>query len=84
MYIYIYIFMIKVEPILEVLVGKTLEQALIEVMEEEELEMLRKHQVNIGEIPLYILNIKIFIKFIYINFYINHIFVNYIYIFNTL
>jgi len=76
--------MIKVEPILEVLVGKTLEQALIEVMEEEELEMLRKHQVNIGEIPLYILNIKIFIKFIYINFYINHIFVNYIYIFNTL
>ncbi|ORY40862.1 radial spoke 3 [Neocallimastix californiae] len=42
-------FNFEVEPILEVLVGKTLEQALIEVMEEEELEMLRKHQVEFEE-----------------------------------
>lgn len=34
----------EVEPILEVLVGKTLEQALMEVMEEEELAALKKHQ----------------------------------------
>ena len=35
----------EVTPILEVLVGKTIEQALMEVMEEEELDMLKKHQV---------------------------------------
>ncbi|KAJ1565977.1 Radial spoke head protein 3 [Nowakowskiella sp. JEL0078] len=39
----------EVQPILEVLVGKTLEQALMEVMEEEELEMLRKRQLKYEE-----------------------------------
>lgn len=34
----------EVEPILEVLVGKTLEQSIIEVMEEEELANMRAHQ----------------------------------------
>ena len=34
----------EVEPILEVLVGKTLEQGLMEVMEEEELAAMRAHQ----------------------------------------
>lgn len=38
----------EVQPILEVLVGKTIEQALMEVHEEEELEMLRRHQVRFG------------------------------------
>lgn len=38
-------FDVEVKPILEVLVGKTLEQALMEVQEEEELETLRQHQV---------------------------------------
>jgi predicted RNase H-like nuclease (RuvC/YqgF family) len=33
-----------VEPILDVLVGKTLEQSMMEVMEEEELAELRAHQ----------------------------------------
>ncbi|NWR85487.1 RSPH3 protein, partial [Furnarius figulus] len=37
-------FDIEVKPILEVLVGKTVEQALLEVMEEEELAHLRAHQ----------------------------------------
>mmetsp|Transcript_75884 Transcript_75884/g.195527 ORF Transcript_75884/g.195527 Transcript_75884/m.195527 type:complete len:461 (-) Transcript_75884:184-1566(-) len=32
------------EPVLEVLVGKTLEQSMMEVLEEEELESLRIHQ----------------------------------------
>jgi hypothetical protein len=32
------------EPVLEVLVGKTLEQSVMEVLEEEELESLRRHQ----------------------------------------
>ena len=32
-------------PILEVMVGKTVEQALLEVMEEEELASLRQQQV---------------------------------------
>ncbi|KAI8824280.1 radial spoke 3 protein [Fimicolochytrium jonesii] len=36
----------EVKPILEVLVGKTIEQALMEVHEEEELEALRKHQAE--------------------------------------
>merc|ERR1712060_1026594 len=35
---------IECEPVLEVLVGKTLEQAMMEVLEEEELESLKKHQ----------------------------------------
>lgn len=39
-------FDVEVEPILDVLVGKTIEQALMEVMEEEELDMLRKRQVR--------------------------------------
>ena len=39
-------FDIEVKPILEVLVGKTIEQALMEVMEEEELANLRAQQVN--------------------------------------
>merc|ERR1719265_2291989 len=37
-------FDIEVEPLLEVLVGKTLEQSMMEVLEEEELDSLRKHQ----------------------------------------
>ncbi|KAJ6654447.1 hypothetical protein lerEdw1_006868 [Lerista edwardsae] len=37
-------FDIEVRPMLEVLVGKTIEQALLEVMEEEELANLRAHQ----------------------------------------
>jgi len=37
-------FDIEVKPILEVLVGKTIEQALLEVMEEEELANLRAQQ----------------------------------------
>jgi hypothetical protein len=35
-----------VEPILEVLTGKTLEQGMIEVMEEEELAAMKQHQVR--------------------------------------
>eukprot|EP00928_Gymnodinium_smaydae_P003968 TRINITY_DN11394_c1_g1_i3.p1 TRINITY_DN11394_c1_g1~~TRINITY_DN11394_c1_g1_i3.p1 ORF type:complete len:499 (+),score=178.65 TRINITY_DN11394_c1_g1_i3:101-1498(+) len=37
-------FDVECEPVLEVLVGKTLEQAMMEVLEEEELESLRRHQ----------------------------------------
>lgn len=37
------------KPILEVLVGKTIEQALMEVMEEEELDRLRDHQLQFEE-----------------------------------
>jgi hypothetical protein len=36
----------EVEPILEVIVGKTIEQAMMEVMEEQELDMLRRRQVS--------------------------------------
>ena len=39
-------FDLEVVPILEVLVGKTLEVSMVEVMEEEELASLRKHQVK--------------------------------------
>ncbi|KAI9100520.1 radial spoke 3 protein [Phlyctochytrium arcticum] len=39
----------EVQPILEVLVGKTIEQALMEVHEEEELELLRRHQITFEE-----------------------------------
>eukprot|EP00667_Euglena_gracilis_P021496 EG_transcript_23558 len=35
----------EVEPILEVMVGKTLEQAMLEVMQEEELEAMRQQQL---------------------------------------
>jgi len=40
----------EVKPILEVLVGKTIEQSLIEVMEEEELAALRKQQREFEEL----------------------------------
>lgn len=40
----------EVQPILEVLVGKTIEQALIEVLEEEELAALREQQRRFLEI----------------------------------
>lgn len=39
-------FDIEVEPILEVLVGKTLEQAMDEVLEEEELKNIREHKAR--------------------------------------
>ncbi|KAI8608289.1 radial spokehead-like 2, partial [Chytriomyces sp. MP71] len=39
----------EVEPILEVIVGKTLEQALMEVAEEDELAVLKKHQLEFEE-----------------------------------
>ena len=37
-------FDMEVEPILEVLVGKTLEQSMLEVLEDEELRNIRRHQ----------------------------------------
>lgn len=37
-------FDIEVQPVLEVLVGKTVEQSLLEVMEEEELACLKAQQ----------------------------------------
>lgn len=40
----------EVKPILEVLVGKTIEQSLLEVMEEEELAALRKQQREYEEL----------------------------------
>eukprot|EP00966_Prymnesium_polylepis_P069710 1620830-Prymnesium_polylepis.1 len=40
----------EVEPILEVLVGKTLEQSMMEVMEEEELANMRTHQEHFEQI----------------------------------
>lgn len=40
----------EVQPILEVLVGKTIEQSLIEVLEEEELAALREQQRKFLEI----------------------------------
>lgn len=43
-------FVTEVKPILEVLVGKTIEQSLIEVMEEEELAELRKQQSEFEEL----------------------------------
>lgn len=43
-------FDVEVEPILEVLVGKTMEQALLEVMEEEELAQLWAHQRAYAEL----------------------------------
>ncbi|XP_031569994.1 radial spoke head protein 3 homolog [Actinia tenebrosa] len=43
-------FDIEVKPILEVLVGKTVEQALLEVMEEEELANLRAQQRQFEEL----------------------------------
>lgn len=43
-------FLVEVKPILEVLVGKTIEQSLVEVMEEEELAELRKQQREFEEL----------------------------------
>lgn len=43
-------FNIEVKPILEVLVGKTIEQSLLEVMEEEELAALRRQQREFEEL----------------------------------
>ena len=43
-------FDIEVKPILELLVGKTMEQALIEVLEEEELANLRQQQQEFEEL----------------------------------
>lgn len=43
-------FDLEVQPILEVLVGKTMEQALMEVMEEAELAQLRQHQRQFEEL----------------------------------
>ena len=43
-------FDLEVQPILEVLVGKTCEQALMEVMEEEELDRIRDHQREYEEL----------------------------------
>lgn len=40
----------EVQPILEVLVGKTIEQSLLEVMEEEELACLRAQQKAFQEL----------------------------------
>ena len=40
----------EVEPLLEVLVGKTLEQGLMEVLEEEELAAMRAHQEHFEQI----------------------------------
>ena len=37
-------FDLEVKPVLEVLIGKTIEQSLMEVMEEEELSNLREQQ----------------------------------------
>lgn len=36
----------EVEPILQVIVGKTLEQSRMEVLEEEELKAMKKHQIE--------------------------------------
>ncbi|XP_068794674.1 radial spoke head protein 3 homolog isoform X2 [Struthio camelus] len=43
-------FDVEVKPMLEVLIGKTIEQALLEVMEEEELANLWAHQRAYGEL----------------------------------
>lgn len=43
-------FDMEVEPVLEVLVGRTLEQGLMEVLEEQELEELRRHQEEFEQI----------------------------------
>jgi len=41
---------VEVKPVLEVLVGKTVEQSLLEVMEEEELSNLREQQRQFQEL----------------------------------
>ena len=49
-FIQLFDFDTEVKPILEVLVGKTIEQSLIEVMEEEELAELRRQQREFEEL----------------------------------
>ena len=46
LFLQLFDFDLEVKPILEVLVGKTIEQSLVEVMEEEELANLRAQQVS--------------------------------------
>ena len=46
LFVQLFDFDVEVKPILEVLVGKTVEQSLLEVMEEEELASLRRQQVH--------------------------------------
>lgn len=43
-------FDLEAKPVLEVLVGKTIEQALLEVTEEEEIANLRAHQRGYHEL----------------------------------
>ncbi|KAJ1637774.1 radial spoke protein 3-domain-containing protein [Pavlovales sp. CCMP2436] len=43
-------FDVEVDPILEVLVGKTLEQSMLEVLEEEELAAMKEHQEHFEQI----------------------------------
>lgn len=40
----------EIQPILEVLVGKTIEQALMEVLEEEEIAALKEQQRKFSEL----------------------------------
>lgn len=49
-YLQLFDFDVEVKPILEVLVGKTVEQSLLEVMEEEELSNLRQQQRQFEEL----------------------------------
>ncbi|KAH0622416.1 hypothetical protein JD844_024710 [Phrynosoma platyrhinos] len=49
-FVMLFEFDIEVKPILEVLVGKTIEQALIEITEEEELANLHAHQYAYHEL----------------------------------
>ena len=42
----------EIQPILEVLVGKTIEQALIEVLEEEEISALKEQQRRFLELRM--------------------------------
>lgn len=44
----------QVEPLLEVLVGKCLEQGLMEVMEEEELAGMQAHQQHYEQVRLFL------------------------------
>lgn len=39
----------EVDPILDVLVGKTMEQAMLEVLQEEEVELMRRQQVEFDQ-----------------------------------
>jgi hypothetical protein len=42
----LFVFDFEVQPILEVIVGKTLEQALTEVKKEDELAAIRAHRIS--------------------------------------